>query len=162
MKMIEWIKIKKYGISIAALILLLLMIGIDNGNKEKLLDRIVLDELSGLASASHRVVLVTEGRQKNFGYEEIARDFSYSVRTDLRVLDHLADRSGPYQNYDFPELENFCLKIVEEYDVEQQQRNIDALCEIAQELEGIEGKLKLPLDIIQRIERIEVICKNAY
>lgn len=162
MKAVRWIKEKRYLVCVVVLALLLLIVGMGSGSRKRALDGVLGDELSGVAFAAQRVALVADGAVEDFGYEETIRDFSYSVQINLRVLDDLAGQSRDYRDYDLPELEGFCMRALEEDDGEQQRRNIEVLCQVAEELQGVEKGNGLPTDVTQRIQRIETLCGSAY
>ena len=162
MKAVQWIKEKRYLVCVVVLALLLLIVGMGSGSRKQALDGVLEDELSGVAFAAQRVALVADGAVEDFGYEETIRDFSYSVRINLRVLDDLTGQSKDYRDYDLPELEGFCMRALEEDGGEQQQKNIEVLCQVAEELQGVEEGKGLPADMTQRIQRIEALCEGAY
>ena len=133
------------------------------------LDLVLQDELRGISSACDVVRQAAQG-DGPYDYEELSRTFLASVSADLRALDHIAYQAPLYGDYALNGMELFVMEMAAETDPAAQARNMEVICQAAEELEQVKAQLESDYsfltsrarrEIVPHLQRIEQLCKGV-
>ena len=154
-----------FALGLVSVLLVLSLFGLYRTTQA--LDDVIRYELHSLSSACD---VVRQSVQDDCRYEVLARTFHASVWADLRALDHIAFRVPLYQAYALNKLEIFVMEMAGETDPEAQARNIETVCQVAEELDQVQEHLdfdysllttRAKTEILPHLERIEQLCERS-
>lgn len=168
-----WTQAKFKSTALVIVSILLLLSVYQQFQYIKVASTVVEYQLKGIAQACFYVRQIVQDGEESYDYKTVAQKFISDTSSDFMPLSNIAQKSFVFSEYELRNFFDFRLEcLLDETDPKLQERNLEILCQVADELEEITKIYRrsdhYPLytsmgkaEHRPHLERIEEICASA-